>query len=163
MVHIGKKYGPEMVRRFSAEGNPLDVAGQKVGIRFNSNRKIIPTMRCHVVMEHVNSSYGIVKGNELMQVLFRRYFEEAQNVNQPNILLEACIEVFGEAHREEFQEMMANEAKLASQVATKDRLAKTQYRVNGVPFFRIGKNSFSGAQPSELIAEVLEEAASDSA
>ena len=71
--HITKKYGAEMARRFSGPDNPLAVAGQKVGISFNPARRVIPTGRCHVVMEHVNQTRGIEKGNDLMKVLFKMY------------------------------------------------------------------------------------------
>jgi predicted DsbA family dithiol-disulfide isomerase len=48
-----------------------------------------------------------------------------------------------------------------------DRQVKTQLRVSGVPYFIVESNTgarptaFSGAQPAELIAEVLLEAQGD--
>ena len=84
--HISKKYGPAMAARFSSPDNPLTQAGRKVGINFNPARRVISTLRCHVVVDHVNKEFGIDKGNELMKVLFRCYFEEAKDVNNKAIL-----------------------------------------------------------------------------
>lgn len=187
--HITKKYGAEMARRFSGPDNPLAVAGQKVGISFNPARRVIPTGRCHVVMEHVNQTRGIEKGNDLMKVLFKmyahsgtfpasriiialialvrlrngrmlgsRYFEEGLDVSRIPQLLVACTTVFGEASRAEFAALLQDDTKLAEQVREKDRAAKSRLRVSGVPFFIIGTATFSGAQPPEMLAEVLQEA-----
>jgi len=156
--HISKKYGPAMAARFSNPDNPLSQAGKKVGINFNPSRRLIATVRCHIAVDHVNKEFGIEKGNELMKVLFRCYFEEAKNVNNKEILLDCIAEVLGgDASRASFAQLIDDEA-LANEVRAKDRLVKTRMRVSGVPYFVIGANSFSGAQPSEIIAEALEDA-----
>ena len=149
-----------MAARFAAPDNPLSQAGNKVGIAFNPSRRLIPTLRPHVIMEHVNKVHGVDKGNELMKVLFRKYFEEAIDVSVPSHLLDACAEVFGPELRESFTVALGDEA-IASSVKAKDQFAKSRLRVSGVPFFIIGDNSFSGAQPPELLAEVLREAAAN--
>jgi len=156
--HIAKKYGPEMARRFSSPDNPLSAAGRKVGINFNANRKVISTLRCHVAVEYVNQTFSIDKGDALMRVLFKKYFEEGINVNQNNNLLDACAEALGsDFDREKLVEILQDDSR-GLNVKEKDRAFKTKMRVSGVPFFIIGKNSFSGAQPVELLLEVLNEA-----
>jgi len=147
-----------MARRFSSPDNPLSAAGRKVGINFNANRKVIPTLRCHIAMEYINQTFSIDKGDALMRVLFKKYFEEGINVNQKDNLLDACAEALGaEFDREKLNEILQDDS-LGSHVKEKDRSFKTKMRVSGVPFFIIGSNSFSGAQPVELLAEVLNEA-----
>ena len=81
MEHLTRKYGPGVVARFSAPNNPLDVAGARVGITFNRNRRLIPTMRCHQLMEWVNKSHP-EKANELMEKMFKSYFEDAVDVSK---------------------------------------------------------------------------------
>lgn len=155
--HISKKYGPAMAARFSSPDNPLTQAGRKVGINFNPARRVISTLRCHVVVDHVNKEFGIDKGNELMKVLFRCYFEEAKDVNNKAILLDCVAEVLGDACKVAFAPLLDDET-LASQVRAKDHLVKTRMRVSGVPYFIIGANALSGAQPPEVIAEAIEDA-----
>lgn len=155
--HITKKYGPDMARRFSGPDNPLTAAGRKVGIAFNPARRLIPTVRCHVVMDHVNANFGIDKGNDLMKILFRKYFEEALNVNDRTHLVDACVELFGSDSRSWVTPLLEDKAR-ADEIRAKDRNVKTALRVSGVPFFIIGANQFSGAQPPEMLAEVLQEA-----
>ena len=147
--HIAAKYGPAMAARFSGPDNPLAQAGKKVGIEFNNNRKIIPTVRCHVVVDHVNKMYGPEKGNDLMKVLFRQYFEKGLNVNDKPVLLDCIAEVFGDVARDSFSPLLDDPA-LADEIRAKDRNVKTRMRVNGVPYFVIGKNAFSGAQVRRL-------------
>ena len=81
MEHLTRKYGPGVVARFAAPNNPLDVAGARVGITFNRNRRVIPTIRCHQLMEWVNKTHP-EKANELMEKLFKAYFEDAIDVSK---------------------------------------------------------------------------------
>jgi len=161
--HIAKKYGPEAAARFNGPNNPLDVAGSKVGIKFDSSRKVIPTLRCHSLMEYTKEKHGNDKANELMDVLFNRYFEKAQMVHQVPILKEIYTQLELPWSEEVDAALAANSPQSKSVVAG-DRSAKTQLRVSGVPFFILERNdgsrpiAFSGAQPAEVIGDALEEA-----
>ena len=55
--HLMKKYGPEAVARYGQPGNSLYVAGEKVGITFKPDRRIVPTMDCHRAIEWCKSEY----------------------------------------------------------------------------------------------------------
>lgn len=153
--HISKKYGPQMAARFSQPDNPLSAAGAKVGIAFNPQRKVIPTMRGHSLMEWANKR-SVQDGHRLMEALFKAYFEGAQNVNQRDVLLGVGRGVFGEEFVPEMEAAMDSRAN-QDEVVRKDRDAKTRMRVSGVPYFVIGEQAFSGAQPPEFLAEVLED------
>lgn len=161
--HIVKKYGPEAAARFNGPNNPLDVAGSKVGIKFDSSRKVIPTLRCHSLMEYTKEKHGNDKANELMDVLFNRYFEKAQMVHQVSILKEIYTQLELPWSEEVDAALAANSPQSKSVVAG-DRSVKTQLRVSGVPFFILERNdgsrpiAFSGAQPPEVIGDALEEA-----
>jgi predicted DsbA family dithiol-disulfide isomerase len=161
--HISKKYGAEAAARFNAPNNPLDVAGTKVGIRFNSSRKVIPTLRCHSLMEFTKEKYGNDKANELMDVLFNRYFEKAQMVHQVPTLKDIYTQL-ELPWSEEVDAALTDNSPQSKSVVAGDRSVKTQLRVSGVPFFILERSdgsrpiAFSGAQPAEVIGDALEEA-----
>ena len=55
--HLAKKYGPEAAAKFGQPGNSLYVAGDKVGIKFNPDRRVVPTMDCHRAIEWCKKEY----------------------------------------------------------------------------------------------------------
>jgi len=161
MQHLMKKYGPAAVQRFGQPGNPLDMAGSKVGITFNKDRKVLPTKKPHQIVEWTMATEGPKKVDELMEVLFRRYFVEGEAVNQHEVLLDA-VEEAG-LDRSKAEEVLQSST-YVDVVAAKDNTAKTRLRCNGVPFFVISGESasgsavsFSGAQPAEVIEEAIRE------
>ena len=161
--HIINKYGAQAAARFNSPNNPLDVAGSKVGVKFDSSRKVIPTLRCHSLMEFTKEKYGNDKANELMDVLFNRYFEKAELVHQVPVL-KAIYEQIELPWSEEADAALAANSTYSNNVIAGDRDVKTQLRVSGVPFFILERNdgarpiAFSGAQPAEVIGDALEEA-----
>lgn len=158
--HLTMKYGPEMVARFEAPNNPLDAAGRKVGIAFNKARRVIPTMDCHRVMEWCGINQPD-KADKLMTEMFHAYFEEAADLSKHDKILQV-VERAG-LNPELVRELLASNA-LRDEVIRKEREYKQGLRISGVPFFIVENNrggrptAFSGAQPAEVIAEVLEEA-----
>lgn len=157
LEHLQKKYGVEVVRRFNSPNNPLDSAGDKVGIRFNKSRRFINTVDCHRLMELCNSSFPD-QSELLMENMFRAYFEEAKDLSQSAELMAVATQTgLAEAA---VQDLLQSQ-RLESEVLALDRRAKTSLRVSGVPFFIIESNnggkpvSFSGAQPPEVISDVL--------
>jgi len=153
---------------FTSSGNPLDVAGAKVGINFNKDRLVIPTARCHGMMEFVKEMHGQDTANAVMDILFRRYFTEAQNVHTEEILKEIAIELelpWGDG----LDAACAKDSVYTQKAIEKDMMVKTRMKVSGVPFFVITNPNdpdarpvaFSGAQPPEVIAEILQEFADE--
>lgn len=160
MEHLAAKYGRAAVQRFSAPGNPLDTAGAKVGITFNRARRFVNTLNGHRLMEWCNKDYPS-KSNELMEAIFHAYFEEAKDVSKvPELVtIAGSIGLDTEAVR-----TMLESDEFKDEVRQYDREVKTQLRVSGVPYFIVESNvgskpiAFSGAQPPEVIEEVLLEA-----
>jgi predicted DsbA family dithiol-disulfide isomerase len=159
MEHLTAKYGKQMVEKFSAPNNPLDVAGAKVGVKFNKARRVIPTMRAHQLMEYANKSHPD-KSNALMDLLFSKYFEQAVDVSKVDQLLAIATEVGLDPT--EAREAIESPA-LKDEVMKQIHYARRQLRVSGVPYVIIQREggkpiSFSGAQPPDIIAEQLLEA-----
>jgi len=159
--HLMKKYGPSIATKLHDPNFPLTVAGRKVGIEFKNDRLIVNTKRAHALMEHLKEKNGNETANKFMVDLYKTYFEQRGNINDKN-LLSNLVGKYG-VDAEEAALAMAEHNLIG--IAKQDRQIKSQYRVNGVPFFMIHPNDggrpigFSGAQPSDIIAEQLEAAA----
>lgn len=164
MEHLAAKYGRAAVEKFGKPGNPLDLAGKKVGINFNQARRFINTVKGHQLMEYCNRTHP-EKSNELMEKLFHAYFEEAKDLSKvPELLSVASIAGLDTVA----VETVLQSNQFRDDVLRYDHQVKTQLRVSGVPYFIIESNktgerptAFSGAQPPEVIAEVLLEAQDD--
>jgi predicted DsbA family dithiol-disulfide isomerase len=170
-VYLGRKYGADVAARASADGGPLSVAGGKClpPITFNKSRKIIPTLKPHRIVEWArNQPGGNEKVDELMEILFKAYFEKGDKVNEILPLL-ACVTEAG-LDSVAARDLLMGETH-TQDVLEGDRWAKTKLRVNGVPFFMFKSRcesrendppiGFSGAQPADLIARAMREAVSD--
>mmetsp|Transcript_9812 Transcript_9812/g.19561 ORF Transcript_9812/g.19561 Transcript_9812/m.19561 type:complete len:159 (-) Transcript_9812:126-602(-) len=154
MEHLTKKYGAAAVARFSTPGNPLDTAGAKVGITFNKTRRIIRTTDAHRLMEWAKSTPVLkAAANDFMEAMFKAYFEEAKDLSKHEELLDVAE---GAGLPRDDASSVLNSDKFADVVQTKDESNKTM-GISGVPFFLIGPYKFSGAQPPEVMAEVIEE------
>jgi|EP00505_MAST-04D_sp_SCG-Rhode-Island_P002247 predicted DsbA family dithiol-disulfide isomerase len=157
MEHLMKKYGPAAVERFGKEDNPLSRAGQKVGISFNKTRRVINTLKAHRLMEYCKTVEP-EKENDLMQSLFKSYFERANDLNRTEQLLKCAKEV-GLKNLDETEGFLASPA---AESETKSKaLSWSRKGVSGVPFFIFESNTggkpvaFSGAQPPDVIAELM--------
>jgi predicted DsbA family dithiol-disulfide isomerase len=163
LEHLAKKYGPSAAARFGDKNSQLMQAGRKVGIEFTNDRNVYPTVRAHALMEYVKEIDND-KANQLMEEMYKRYFEKGENINSPELLTDLA-EQFGVERKTAVSVMMDGERQ--SEVLAKDQHAKRGMGVSGVPFYVIEQNSgghpvaFSGAQPPDLIAEVLTEAAEE--
>lgn len=161
--HLVHKYGPRAAHIVDDPNNHLMQSGREVGINFKNERKIYPTVKAHALMEHLKDSDQNDKANDLMEIMYKEYFENGQNINSVETLQQLAAQVGMEA--DQARSVMEDGA-LLRQVEEKDYHAKRQMGVSGVPFFIIESNqagakpvAFSGAQPPDVIAEVLEEAA----
>jgi predicted DsbA family dithiol-disulfide isomerase len=150
MEYLQRKYGPTASARFSAPNNPLDTAGKKVGIAFNPNRRVIPTMDAHKLTEWVKVTNPLL-GNVFMELLFQKYFVQGLNVAQRAILLSVVQEA---GLNVEEADRILNSHDYESTVLDFDRRNK-RLGINGVPFFIMGRESFSGAQPPHVFEEMF--------
>lgn len=158
--YLRAKYGEQVVARFDRSDNPLDAAGYKVGISFNKSRRIINSMDCHQLMEWCYANCP-EKADSLMESMFHAYFEEAKDLSNRDVLSSITSKIGLDA---EAIKQVLNSNLYRVNVLNAERTAKDQLRVSGVPFFIVEPHNggrptaFSGAQPAEVIAEVLEEA-----
>jgi len=162
--HLTNKYGAAAVRNFDSQSSPMVRAGQAVGINFKMDRNIYPTVQAHSVIEYVKEELGdVTKSNQIMEELYKRYFEQGQNINSVPVLQDVCRQ-FGITDQEKVQQV-AEDSSRHEKVFAKDRKAKNQMNIHGVPFYIIEQHDgstpvgFSGAQPPDFIAEYLQEAA----
>jgi len=149
--YLEKKYGRKID---PTKKSPLDIAGESVGIKFNSNRAVHNTLASHRLNDYAER-FG--KQDETINELFKIYFEEAKNINNIDILVEVA-EKFGIPKAREF--LLTDEG--ATKVNEGDYNAKHEIGVDGVPFFIIGREdkeeklAFSGAQPIELFLRAFD-------
>lgn len=158
MEHLKKKYGEAAVARFSSPGNPLDTAAAKCGITFNKSRRVINTLDGHRVIEFCREKDPSGElSKKAMEVMFRKYFSEGLDLSKTEELASVGEEVG--VGKEEIIGLLGTD-KYKSEIMDKDTSFKSS-GVSGVPFFIVGSGSnrvsFSGAQPPDVIAELLED------
>jgi predicted DsbA family dithiol-disulfide isomerase len=154
MEHLRSKYGPAAVERYGKPGNPLDQAGLKVGIVFNPARRVINTTNAHRLMEYIKQDASKKDGQDaLMDLMFKAYFERAEDLNKKDKLLDVAVE-FG-LDRDAVSKMLDSNDHRQS-VMAKD-MGYKRGGCSGVPMFVLGGYRFSGAQPAEAFEEIFEE------
>jgi predicted DsbA family dithiol-disulfide isomerase len=158
LEHLTKKYGASATKTFGDPNSHLAQAGRAVGIEFNNKRNIYPTVKAHALIEYVKESDN-EKANLMMEELYTRYFVKGENINSAQVLTEVASK-FGV---DEVDSIITDEER-KEKVLAKDQIFKREMRVSGVPFYIVEQNNgkrpvaFSGAQPVDMIAEVLQEA-----
>jgi predicted DsbA family dithiol-disulfide isomerase len=94
-------------------------------------------------------------GEALHDALFRAYFVEARDISQPSVLLEIAGRVglpVDEARR-------VLEARTFKAAVDADWARSRRYGVTGVPTFVAGRHGVVGAQPYEVLEQLVREAA----
>jgi len=141
-------------KRLAMMGDYLNKTGEEVGIKFNSNRLVIPTIDSHRLVEY---SKKLGKQNETIEAIFKAYFEDAKNISSREVLT-SIAESVGLPAVKEYLESDADK----NMVISEDKDAK-RTGIHGVPFFSIStpekkkKLTFSGAQPAEVFTDAYEE------
>ena len=147
--YISKKYG--RMEGFDKMFDQMRRTGERVGIKFNPSRKVVPTMHCHRIMHWVHETYDSHTGDLLMEEMFKSYFEEATNIGDKQSIL-ACIDRIPSINRLAAEGVLNNDALYKMEVINLDQNAKRKLNVHGVPFFIIEREpplkaiTFSGAQ-----------------
>ena len=155
--YIDSKYGKGVA---ASAASRLDLAGRQVGIKFNGARRVVNTTSSHRLMEYVNSKMGYESGDKIMQKLFHAYFEDAKDVSKHDVLLD-CVDSLG-IDKDEVRRFLQSKD-LNKEIDDIDQKNKSQ-RINGVPLFVFQKKSgeivgsLSGAQPPDVLKEILVEA-----
>ena len=93
-------------------------------------------------------------GEAIHDALFRAYFVEARDISQPSVLLEiaASIGLSVEGARQVLEQRTFKAAVDA------DWALSRQYGITGVPTFVAGRNGVVGAQPYEVLEELVRRA-----
>ena len=157
MEHLKNKYGAAAVERFGKPDNPLNRAGERVGIKFNTTRRVINTLKAHRLVEYCKAIEP-EKENDLMQAMFKSYFEDADDLNKTGKLM-MCAQKIGIKDLEGAKGFLDSPA--AEKETTLKALSWSRKGVSGVPFFIFENKSdgrpvaFSGAQPPEVIMELM--------
>ena len=124
---------------------------QEVGLDFNFERTIpANTFQAHQLI-HFAAAKGVQ--DRTKERLFYAYYTEGQNIGDPNTLAQLAAEIGLDA--DEARAALA--AGTYAEAVRLDEYHAQQINVRGVPFYVFeDKYAVSGAQPSELFAEVLE-------
>jgi predicted DsbA family dithiol-disulfide isomerase len=163
LEHLKKKYGSSATQRFGDPNSQLMQAGRNVGIEFTNDRNAYPTIKAHSVIEYLKESDN-EKANSAMEELFRRYFVQGENINSETVLTEVTSKYGVE---KETALTVLKDPVRKKKVLEKDQYYKSGVGVSGVPFYIIEQNSggrpvgFSGAQPADVIGELLEKASDE--
>lgn len=102
---------------------------------------------------HRLTHHALTEGKDLSETLFRAYFEQGENLNDPETLLRLAEEA--ELSREKAAAVLAGDA--FTEAVRKEESEAREIGVQGVPFFVFDrKYAVSGAQPVDAFIQVIE-------
>ena len=148
--YLGKRKGTS-----AADGKKMNDAmtamAKEVGLEYNFDKAIINnTFNAHRLL-HYAKEKGLQ--SEMKERLFRAYYTEGKNIGDTDTLAQLGEEVGLQA--EEIRTVLQSD-KYAQDVV-QDQYKAQQLGIQGVPFYVFNnKYGVSGAQPSEIFAQVLE-------
>jgi predicted DsbA family dithiol-disulfide isomerase len=93
-------------------------------------------------------------GEAIHDALFRAYFVDARNIGDPEVLVEVAVSVGLPA--EKAREVIEQRTHRAAVDADWEK--SRQYGVTGVPTFVVGNRGVVGAQPYEVLEELVRQA-----
>jgi predicted DsbA family dithiol-disulfide isomerase len=112
-------------------------------------------------MEYVNKNYGFLVGDQVMNNLFKLYFENAKDISNDDILIESLNDIteINNNDKDNIKTFLKTN-QFQTEVMNADKLAKSS-RINGVPHITfIHHNgsklaSLSGAQGTDVFVQLL--------
>jgi len=148
--YLSKRKGTSAVEG-KRMNDAMTAMAKEVGLEYNFDKAIVNnTFNAHRLL-HFAKEKGLQ--NEMKERLFRAYYTEGKNVGDIDTLALLGEEVGLQA--EEIRTVLQSE-KYAQDVLL-DQYKAQQIGANGVPFYVFNnKYAVSGAQPSEVFAQVLE-------
>ena len=147
---LAAKKGVSVAEGKAMSGHMAQVA-KEVGLEFNFERTIpANTFKAHQLI-HFAAAHGIQ--DQAKERLFYAYYTEGQNIGDVETLVKLAAEI-GLNSEEARQALITG---TYAEAVRLDEYHAQQINVRGVPFYVFeDKYAVSGAQPSELFAEVLE-------
>ncbi|MFL5734751.1 MAG: DsbA family oxidoreductase [Chloroflexia bacterium] len=153
---LAGKYGVGLEQAAAMNDRVTSIAAEE-GLDYHLDKaKYTNTFDAHRLI-HLAAERGL--RNEMKERLMRAYFTEGASVGNADTLVRLAAEVgldTGEARTALEGDRFAHEVRA-------DERRASMFGVRGVPFFAIDeKYGVSGAQPAELLLEVLEQAWAES-
>jgi len=149
--HLASKYGVPLVQANAMLQRTTDTAkGDGIDMRFDTLR-MGNTFDAHRLL-HLAGEKG--RQNELKERLFRAYFTEGEVIGDTAVLQRLGTEAGLDA--DEVASVLQSDS--YAQEVRDDLQQARAMGIGGVPFFIIGRYGVSGAQPVEVLLEVLRRA-----
>jgi predicted DsbA family dithiol-disulfide isomerase len=149
---LARRYKMSPQEAAQAQGQVIGLA-EAEGMRWEHERSLHLNTRAAHRLLHLALEEGVQA--ELEEALFDAYFGRAENVADPAVLLRLATEAGLDARRVE--EVLASRE--YDDAVDADVRQAAAYGANGVPFFVVdGRYGISGAQPTELFAQALQQA-----
>ncbi|KAJ9442130.1 hypothetical protein DIPPA_19612 [Diplonema papillatum] len=155
-----EKFGREKAEYLLGPQSPMTERGRQVGIEFNYKKGCVigDSTPGHRMLWYVYDKHGAKKQNELMEVIFRRYFQENQNIGDLNNMVGAAKEVgLPEAEMSAF----LKSSEYLDKIDQADR-ENHMKGISGVPHFEIRANPqdspavASGAQEPDHFVRIFD-------
>lgn len=147
-----RKFGPERVRMMLPQ---MQKVGLEDGIHFSYGGLIGNTMNSHRLITWCGEKFGFDKQNELVEELFKNYFEQEKNIADLRVLQAAADKCVLPGADEILQNPDAYRANVH------ELIQKWQVNrgIHGVPHFFVEKYQYGGAQPPEMFLDTFNEIA----
>jgi len=153
MDRYKQKFGEERIKQMLPQ---MTETGQQEGIQFSFGGKIGSTFDSHRLLYYVKQQEnGQQKQNDLINILFRSYFEQEQDLSNHQVLIKAAEQIgFNQDKIKEF--LQSDQYKKEVQ---QELNQSKQEGISGVPHFRINdKIQLSGAQDPQQFIQAFRKA-----
>lgn len=153
----GMERGAYLTERFGSPERAAEIyrqveaAGRDEGIPFAFDRigRTPNTMNSHRLIAYAGEAG---RQNDVVEILFRRYFERGENIGALDVLVDSAAEAG--LDREEVRAFLESEA--AREDVARGDVAARRLGINGVPCFIIdARYAISGAQAPEVFQRVF--------
>jgi predicted DsbA family dithiol-disulfide isomerase len=153
---LAEKYGVSLAQAAAMNSRVTGIAAEE-GLDYHLEKaQRSNTVKAHRLM-HLAASKG--RENEVMERVMTAYFTEGENIGDSATLARLAAEAGLDA--DEARDALDSDA-YADAMRTDERRARL-LGITGVPFFVVDERyGISGAQPSELMLQVLEQAWTES-
>jgi len=148
-AYFEKKFGADRAKEV---GNVIRQVGEEEGIAFAFDKieRSPNTLDSHRLIRWAGTA-GCQ--NEMVEILFQRYFEQGADIGRPEVLVEAATDAGMDA--DIVRDLLAGDAD-RELVAQEDKTAR-QMGIQGVPAFVMdGRHVMVGAQDVETLTKVFD-------